>query len=353
MNNWVIITSVNGAKPRYSEYLNLGWNIVVVGDLKSAEHFSKEFASLRESSEKRKTSAGGGVHYLTYSMQQELYPELSSLIGPNTYARKNLGYLYAIGLGAEHIFETDDDTFLRFPTEDPLQKISKMSKFSVTGSIDYFNPYSYFAPESGIWPRGYPLNLVKRDKRLLKATITPITRDLLVNEVDIVQTLVNLEPDVDAIYRLTENADPVDFEYQGDLLLLDQHIYSPGNTQSTFWITKKCQNFLYLPATVDFRFCDILKMYIAQSQNRFAYAGFFTEQFRNPHNLMSDFESEISSYLNVEKTVCALKELEFGTEIFDIYKELARINIVKPKELEILNLFLNSLYKKNLLAKDE
>ena len=40
MNKWVVITSINGPQPRYADYIERGWSLVVVGDLKSP---NKEF----------------------------------------------------------------------------------------------------------------------------------------------------------------------------------------------------------------------------------------------------------------------------------------------------------------------
>lgn len=326
----MVITSINSTKFRYLEYLNLGWNVVVVGDLKSDELNGEDFTSM-------------GIHYLSLNQQLKLYPNLSNAIGSNTYARKNIGYLYAIGLGAKKIFDTDDDTFLRF-SRDPLVEINEMKKFFVSGDVNFFNPFLYFAPASRIWPRGYPLNLVEMDRKLQKAKIEPLlTNTTAFPEIDIVQTLVNLEPDVDAIYRLVENSGSFNFEYINDLLLFDSNIYSPGNSQSTFWLTEGCQDFLYIPRTVDFRFCDILRMYIAQSQKNMAYAGFLTEQYRNQHNLMTDFQSELSCYLRVEETVNLLRRIDPGTGIFEIYTQLLSIGIVKAEELNILSIFLEDL----------
>lgn len=184
----------------------------------------------------------------------------------------------------------------------------------------------------------------KTQKERLKRAGGGVTNsDLHLSEIDIVQTLVNLEPDVDAIYRLTRNKNPVDYLYMNDLLIMDKGIYTPGNTQSTFWLTKKSQDFLYVPVTVDFRFCDILKMYVAQSQNRFAYASFFTEQIRNQHDLMSDFKSEISCYLGVDKTVSQLRGISQGASLREIYVEMVNIGICQSRELEILDTYLSEL----------
>ena len=74
-----------------------------------------------------------------------------------------------------------------------------------------------------------------------------------------------------------------------------------------------------------------------------AYAGFITEQFRNPHSLMDDFRSELSCYLNVEKLVEVLLNFGKGSQIIDIYRELVSIGICEPSELLTLQEFLRVL----------
>jgi len=330
MNVWVVITSINGPMPRYIEYLNLGWTIVVVGDVKSNVDLWGKYN--RE-----------GLYFLSYERQEILYPDLSRVIGSSTYARKNLGYLFALENGAECIFDTDDDTFLRFPERNPLNLFHESTKFKAESNSIFFNPYNHFATGQGLWPRGYPLTRIESDRWNSSAdtNVVPVVGEL--GNIDILQTLVNLEPDVDAIYRLVINSHPIDFTFKNDLLKLGLNTISPGNTQSTFWLTRKNFDFLYIPKFVDFRFCDILKIYIAQSQLDMAYAGFITEQFRNPHNFMDDFRSELSCYLNVERLVEVLLDIGKGAQIIDIYTELVSIGICEPSELLILQEFLRVL----------
>jgi hypothetical protein len=316
--------------PRYFDYLNLGWKIVIVGDVKSDvalwENFTHE-----------------DICFLSYEQQEILYPDLSRVIGSSTYARKNLGYLYAIENGAECIFDTDDDTFLRFPESNPFHLFQESGKFRAETDSVFFNPYNHFAAGQGLWPRGYPLTRIESDRWSCSedTNVVPVPNDI--GNIDIVQTLVNLEPDVDAIYRLVINSHPMDFAFKNDLIKMGLNTFSPGNTQSTFWLNSKRFDFLYIPKFIDFRFCDILKLYIAQSQLDLAYAGFITEQFRNPHNFMDDFKSEVSCYLNVEKLVGVLLDMSNGTQITEIYKELISVGICEPSELIILQEFLKVL----------
>ena len=290
MNKWVVITSINGPQPRYTDYIQRGWNLVVVGDLKTS---NEEFENWVNDSQ----------HYLNAQMQSEMYPELSAAIGFNTYARKNLGYLYALAHGAKVIWETDDDTFIRKELPDPSALFQNSGKYVVKGKSQAFNPYVFFAPNSGLWPRGFPLKKVFSGRFTNTESLTVEEESFNLEEIDLIQTLVNLEPDVDAIYRLVFGDNQLEFSYSNDLLLLSNGIVAPGNTQSTFWTTKKSFPYMYVPRHVDFRFCDILKSYVAQSELKMAYGGFLVDQLRNPHDYMDDFYSEVSCYVHSEKVI--------------------------------------------------
>jgi hypothetical protein len=81
--------------------LELGWHIIIVGDRKTPADFDLP-----------------GADYLSVERQHDLFGELASIIPLNHYARKNLGYLYAMRQGAELIAETDDDN-IPYPDKYP------------------------------------------------------------------------------------------------------------------------------------------------------------------------------------------------------------------------------------------
>ena len=334
MSKWVVITSINGPQPRYTDYILRGWNLVVVGDLKSP---NEEFENWTNESQ----------HFLSAEMQSEIFPELSAAMGFNTYARKNLGYLYALAQGAKVIWETDDDTFIRKDLPDPSELFKNSGKYVVKGRPQPFNPYVYFAPNSGLWPRGFPLKKVFSGRFSNSESITVEEESFNLKDVDLIQTLVNLEPDVDAIYRLVFGDNQLNFPYRNDLLLLDNGIVAPGNTQSTFWSTKKSFPYMYVPRHVDFRFCDILKSYVAQSVLKMAYGGFLVDQLRNPHDYMDDFKSEVSCYVHSEKVIEIVTSPETRS-ITRVYSELIEAHICVESELEILSLYLNELRKMDI-----
>lgn len=330
----MVITSINGPQPRYTDYIERGWSLVVVGDLKSP---NEEFENWINDSQ----------HFLSAQMQSEIYPELSLAIGFNTYARKNLGYLYALAQGAKVIWETDDDTFIRKDLPDPTALFKNSGNYMVKGRSQAFNPYVYFAPNSGLWPRGFPLRNVSLGRFSHPESISVVEENFNLDDVDVIQTLVNLEPDVDAIYRLVIGDNQLEFPYKNDLLLLDNGIVAPGNTQSTFWSTNRSFPYMYVPRHVDFRFCDILKSYVAQSELKMAYGGFLVDQVRNPHDYLDDFKSEVSCYLQSEKVIEIVTSPEIRS-IIEVYKELIEAHICEESELEILSLFLNELKRMDI-----
>lgn len=191
----------------------LGWSVVVVGDLKTpADSWS--------------TVERENFYYLSPELQTKLFPEFSEFIGFGTYARKNIGYLFAISNGAQAIWDTDDDTYIRSEARPFLSDIQACDFLQVTGH-DYFNPYLHFAPKSGLWPRGYPLRRIATDRLMLPERLKIVPSKETV-DFDILQTLVNVEPDLDAIYRMTIGDGPLDFDFSSEILAWDKMSFLPG-----------------------------------------------------------------------------------------------------------------------------
>lgn len=317
-NCWVVITTINEPNLRTLEYVQLGYKVVIVGDTRTPRTWSKLHSD---------------VHFLTFEEQEAKWPVLSRMIGSKTYARKNFGYLYALSHGATIIWETDDDTFPITNIGDPVQTLESHSRYLVSGST-VWNPYSFFVPETHIWPRGFPLS------GITQPSPTPRLTDNF-GSVDVFQTLVNREPDVDAIYRLTVNSEPTHFLGRDGVVKLTNSI-APGNTQSTFWLSSRSMPYVYFPSTVSNRFADILKMYVCQTQFELVYGGFLVEQFRNPHNYMLDFREEIEMYVNLDELIEVVIQSQ-GRSITEVYSRIAELGICLEKELDILSEFENSL----------
>jgi hypothetical protein len=327
LNSWVVITTINPPRIRLFEFLNFGWKIVIVGDAKTSDI---EWEGISNQS----------LHYLSFATQESLFPELSKLIGTNTYARKNIGYLYAASQGADIIFDTDDDTFPRDGFDSFLKNSSTSPRIKVEGE-GFFNPYIEFAPNIGMWPRGYPLDLVSKNRWSQDLNLRLSESDNS-TELEIVQTLVNLEPDLDSIYRMTISDEILDFPSEKEIFEIKKPVLSPGNTQSTLWLKKEKFEYLYIPISVSFRFCDIFKMYVAQRFCSFAYSGFWTEQIRNPHVYMKDFESEVECFLKVRDLTSCLAEIQ-ENDLNLVYKSLSKSSLCCDLDAEIAYVFLNQM----------
>ena len=274
-NNWIVVTTIQYPTDQLLKLSQIeGWHLLVVGDKKTPCDWHLDNCT-----------------YLSPEKQLSLGYELTNLLPWNHYSRKNIGYLYAIENGAEVIYDTDDDN-------EPISELkptflSKSSYFlpKLQSNTLCVNVYGYFGQEH-VWPRGYPLQEILADSEII---IGPATEC----NIGIENSVVNGNPDVDAIFRLTKN----DFTFFTDKTscFLPKNVFCPFNSQNTFFY-KKAFFTLYLPCSVNMRATDIWRGYIAQrllweTGQFLAFSKPSAYQVRNQHNLLKDFEDEIQVYL--------------------------------------------------------
>lgn len=324
----VVITSISNPSQPINQYHQIyGSRILWIGDRKSEEF---QFSDSQK------------FQYVSLYDQDNCpvssWSKFSRLLPKDHYARKNIGYLHAINQGAEFILDTDDDNF----PKKPYQKFPDLSgKYEMVSNSDRYNVYRHFSKQH-IWPRGYGYPL--EETRLDNFTVETIDCDIAVW-----QGLADIDPDVDAIYRLA-GLPPVEFE-KNDPIILDHFCYCPINSQNTLWDS----NFIalaYLPSTVTFRFTDILRGYIAQRliwhhNKKVGFVSANVFQKRNDHNLLSDLKSEISMYEDIPKLIELLNSAELTDSLHDnlikIYTDLSENKIVDSQEIEILHSWLEAL----------
>lgn len=267
----------------------------------------------------------------------------------NHYARKNIGYLKAIRDGARVIAETDDDNI---PKENFLTSLDQNVKGRLVKNSGWENIYRHFTDER-IWPRGFPLEYINRSLE----TPGQLT-DESVFDCPIQQYLVDGDPDVDAIYRLTTKAQT---KFRPNTIVLSQGTFCPFNSQNTIWWPDAFA-LLYLPGTVSFRMTDIWRSFIAQiclykagKQIAFGQATMF--QDRNEHSLIRDFADEISGYLNNAKIMELLSDIslsddpnQIGPNMRICYERLVEAKIVSQDELHLVDLWLKDIenFNKNV-----
>jgi len=276
-NKWVVMTSINYPTDVVKKLAALpGWSVVVVGDKKTPADWKQP-----------------GVEYLSAADQEKLGYEMVKLLPWNHYGRKNIGYLYAISKGADLIYETDDDNILAqegvvvFP-----ETINALTYRPQHEPV--LNPYSYFGYPS-VWPRGYPLEHIGASK------LHPMDLELQRVNMSIQQGLADLDPDVDAIFRLTRSEDLKKIRFHDrHPVVIPTGKMCPFNSQNTLF-HKSAFWGLLIPITTTFRVCDIWRGWWVQRLlwDVGANLGFTAPsavQDRNPHNYLKDMEDEQDLY---------------------------------------------------------
>lgn len=315
MNKYIVITTINAKTKAISKFECFNdWHIVLVGDKKS-----------------KSIDSNDKITFLSVEAQNELSYQLNNVCPYNHYTRKNIGYLYAIENGADIIYDTDDDNL---PYDD--WAIEDFTSNQVIDSEEKFiNIYKTFSDEH-IWPRGFPLDEISKqhDYAVRKSDSTSI---------GIWQGLADIDPDVDAIFRLVLKKDII-FDKKPSVFL-NKGTYCPFNSQNTLW-RKELFPLLYLPATTSFRFTDILRGYIAQRLmwEQDLHLGFTKAtvyQERNAHNFMKDFADEWECYLHVKPIVQLLDSIDFSCfsliEVLEkAYFYLVKEKFVSEEEIPIL-----------------
>lgn len=301
----VVITTINPPTAAIRKFVDMpGLDVIIVADKKTP------------------VEAYVGLDCILLSVEEQgrLFPTFDALLPFNHYARKNMGYLYAMRHGYELILETDDDNI---PYDDWLEKSARPSNlsgarlFEVTGH-KYINIYRQFT-DLHIWPRGLPLRDVLSD------AATGVVTELdapgaFFDDMSILQGLADGDPDVDAIFRLTSTLakGEVIFERTNAYYKLGSEQFCPGNTQNTAWLKSADFYLMYVPSFVSFRFCDILKMYIAQAFVKAAgrslvFQGATVFQDRNPHDFFKDFLQESEMFIHTEQVVDAIQASQIDT----------------------------------------
>ena len=163
------------------------------------------------------------------------------------------------------------------------------------------------------------------------------------------QGLADLDPDVDALYRLIMNDETV-FDRK-PAVHLKKGKFCPFNSQNTFW-RKELFAAMYLPAFVSFRFTDILRGYIAQPLmwNENMHLGFMNAtvyQERNVHDLMRDFNDEVEVYQNSKPISALLETIKYTKSLTrnvqKVYQTLHKHNYVTTAEYKAVEAWLEDV----------
>lgn len=308
-----------------------GSEFIILGDRKSPPGFDLE-----------------GAQYLSLDAQHARFGDFSTLLPVNHYVRKNLGYLAALDGDAQWIVETDDDNF---PLPGFMTPPSTMRTRQLRTPPGWLNVYDHFGPSEYIWPRGIPLESLHPGRAQTVdshwADETPL----------LVQGLADENPDVDAVFRLTRQL-PVRFDRTAAPAALAQGCWCPFNSQNTWW-HRSIVVLAYLPSYCSFRMTDIWRSFVAQRclwamGQRVVFVAPTVWQERNEHNLLRDFEDEVSGYLRNEKIrrtldACSLSG-DPDVDLLRCYEALVDAGIFKSEELILVRAWIDEVRSRNRKA---
>lgn len=260
--------------------------LVVVGDKKGPACFDLD-----------------GAVFLPLQEHDHLGFNITTILPTGHYARKNIGYLYAMMNDAGCIYETDDDN----APNDSWQKRGREVIARTVRHDGWFNVYRCFTDRL-IWPRGLPLGEIRNDRVSVSlsdpgSVVAPVQ-----------QGLVDGSPDVDAAWRLILDEE---FTFSRDpSVCLEPGAWCPFNSQNTWWWPEAFP-LMYLPSNCSFRMTDIWRSFVAQRCLwAMGYGIVFHApdvcQDRNEHNLMRDFEAEVPGYLGNSEFAETLNGLELA-----------------------------------------
>lgn len=331
MKTSLVITTINKLNQNIRNFSknckSKKWDFIVIGDSKSPKNYNLEYGN-----------------FFNINNQKKLKFKFAKICPNNHYARKNIGYLISASRKNEAIIETDDDNY---PKKEFFKNIKFNQEVNKILNKSWINIYDLFTnKKEKVWPRGLPLDELFKNK--IEITKKNKKKNYLLQ-----QGVCENNPDVDAIYRLINKRINIKFKkYKIDL----GNARTTFNSQNTIWHNSLLP-LMYLPVTCTMRCTDIwrslivLKIFQINKMN-ILFFGTTMFQKRNQHNLMKDFEDEISLYLNCKNFYDVIDNLSLkkGNKYFEfnlkkIYLRLVEKNFFKKKELYFLNAWLKDCKK--------
>ncbi len=330
MNKFIVITSINKKTEAIKKYDKNGdWNLIVIGDKKTPN-----------------IKLTNGI-YLSLRDQKELNFKLISSLPINSYQRINIGYLLALKNGADVIASIDDDNI-------PLKNwgknllINKSLKTKILSSPTKFVD-SLFEHKSisnkNFWHRGFPLeHLTKRKYQKKKNKKNYF--------IEIEAGLWNIEPDVDAICRISNG--PFNLKFLNKVNIIDNKCYSPFDTQNVI-LSKRILPSMCLLIDIG-RMCDIWASFISQRilrnlNTNLAFTGPTVNHKRNLHNLKNDLFQETLGIKYSNDLISLLEKIQFKkkSNVLQMYEkitnEMSKLKFINSKMTRFQKTWLDDVSK--------
>ena len=346
-DKWAVVTTINSPTIGVRSVATLkDWCMVIVGDTKTRLDYM-QVANFSQNTR---------VVFLSADQQKKNRNQFVNMLPFRSFARKNVGFIFAIQHGAHIIYDFDDDNVIKdgsFPfgrvnDDDHSQflLLRRANHNNDNGSFS-FNPLPHMNPSvENIWPRGFPLNDVLHQPPVGDFGFVSIK----LSSLGVVQAVCDGDPDFDAIYRLTRKL-PVTFESNPKMmsrLLVPTGKYAPYNAQATVHMYKAFWG-LFLPFTVPGRVTDIWRSFIAQHFFHelglvLIYEGPLVKHERSPHDYLADFQSELDLYLKIPKLLEFLSTWRYDDAHDETYYLPARIERLMIDLYERDYIGLNDVY---------
>ena len=325
---WAVVTTIHVPNESIIGVSNMPkWCLVIVGDNITPDN---AYDDLAKKDNVFFLSASDQKKFLLGTATAATNSRFVQLMPFNSFARKNLGYLFAVNYGARVVFDFDDDNVIA-PLEDgvtvpPPFLYREELGFDNTVLLEFvdseqsgralaFNPYEFMrASHKESWPRGFPIDHLQKNFENWGEQNNTNVGDIKYSSIGVIQSLCDGDPDNDAIFRMTR-PDSTKFTFGRTAtslpLLIPYSAYSPYNAQATTHLYNAFWG-LYLPITVPGRVTDIWRSYITQRIMKdiglhVMYTPPIVKHERSAHDYLADFAAESDLY---SKTAELLKFLD-------------------------------------------
>ena len=307
-SRWAVVTTIFESNDAITGVANLeGWCMVIVADNKTPVNYLEQGTGL----------VGNDSVFFFSVEEQKTWLNLPGELGAfvratpfNHFARKNLGFIYAILRGAEFIYDFDDDNFInKDESGKPLALIPNESHVEnvrfVSLKNKLFNHHPLMgATIPGSWPRGFPLEKIQDTET--HGQVVSSGNTLSMKHVGVMQYCVDNNPDIDAIHRLVLPL-PMNFKERSSPILVPSSAFVPYNAQATLH-TKDALWATLLPITVHGRVSDIWRSYFSECLFHDLDLGVVLlppriTQYRNAHSYIADMKAEGDLYFKSERLV--------------------------------------------------
>ena len=318
-NKWIVMTTNRNPTEQIKQLVKvpLPWTIVMVERDKIE---NSKWGDFKHES----------LVYLSLEDQKALCYETTKHIPINSYARKNIGYLFAIQHGAREIFDADDDIFYK-NYDIMLNNFDNWRLYYVDNNTQMVNPYEYFG-RPDIWPRGFRFSDINKNNtnNYLSAMKSQFFSRIMVYQ----GIFTNF--DLDSFYIKTNgfnnNRSRNISLHEGNPLIYLPTNYIPINSRCTRFLHQAFPA-LALPVTLSSRVSDIWRGYIMQ-RYIWGYNGtvLYTKsnsEFQGRNKVTSNFEEEKDLFFKLDKLLDSLNNAE-------INEDISRPGIFLIKLIEIL-----------------